>query len=100
VELITRESATLSLFVERRFHPALGVLGGQPGMPSRVAWTGRDEGFVFKGRNQMKGGDRIEARYPGGGGFGDPRERDRDAVREDLEAGLISERVAREVYGL
>jgi N-methylhydantoinase B len=100
VELITRESATLSLFVERRFHPALGVLGGQPGMPSRVAWNGRDEGFVFKGRNQMKGGDRIEARYPGGGGFGDPRERDRDAVREDLEAGLISERVAREVYGL
>jgi N-methylhydantoinase B/oxoprolinase/acetone carboxylase alpha subunit len=39
-------------------------------------------------------------RYPGGGGFGDPRERERGEVQADLEAGLISETAAREVYGL
>jgi N-methylhydantoinase B len=48
----------------------------------------------------MQGGDRLVVRYPGGGGFGDPRERDRAAVHADLVAGRISERAAREEYGL
>jgi N-methylhydantoinase B len=42
----------------------------------------------------------LRVRYAGGGGFGDPRLRDRKAVRADLEAGRISEQVAREIYGL
>lgn len=36
----------------------------------------------------------------GGGGYGDPRKRDRDQVRADLLDERISERVAREIYGL
>ena len=35
-----------------------------------------------------------------GGGHGDPRQRERALVREDLANGLITERDAREVYGL
>lgn len=34
-----------------------------------------------------------------GGGFGDPRQRERSKVLADLRDGLISERAAREVYG-
>ena len=36
----------------------------------------------------------------GGGGFGDPRERDRETVRRDLDNGVISADAARELYGL
>jgi N-methylhydantoinase B len=36
---------------------------------------------------------------PGGGGFGDPRERPREAVREDVRNGLVSARAARAIYG-
>jgi N-methylhydantoinase B len=54
----------------------------------------------MKGKSPIAGGDRLRVRYPGGGGFGDPRSRDRARVQEDLDAGLISPEAAREVYGL
>ncbi len=100
IELTGDRPATLSLLVERVRHPARGVLGGSSGASSRVVWNGRDGGFALKGKSPIAAGDRLRIRYPGGGGFGDPRERDRDAVRADLEAGRISESAAREVYGL
>ena len=100
VELATDSPATLSLLVERRQTPALGVMGGAPGAASRVVWNGREDGFPLKGKSRLQGGDRLQVLYPGGGGYGDPRERDRAAVRADLEAGLISEQAAREAYGL
>jgi len=37
---------------------------------------------------------------PGGGGWGDPRQRDRARVEHDLQEGLISPERARTVYGL
>ena len=40
VELATDQPGTLSLLVERREHPALGVNGGLAGAPSRVVWNG------------------------------------------------------------
>ena len=100
VELASTQGGTLSLLVERREHPALGVDGGHPGLPSRVVWNGREDGFPLKGKSRIAGGDRLVVRYPGGGGYGDPRARDRAAVRRDLDAGLISPEAARETYGL
>ena len=35
-----------------------------------------------------------------GGGYGEPREREPELVRRDLADGMITERDAREVYGL
>ena len=35
-----------------------------------------------------------------GGGWGDPRHRDREAVKTDLRDGLVSPETARDVYGL
>ncbi|MFO0997009.1 MAG: hydantoinase B/oxoprolinase family protein [Alphaproteobacteria bacterium] len=100
IELTGNEPATLSLLVERVRHPAQGLSGGQPGAPSRVVWNGREDGFPLKGKSKIAAGDRLRVRYPGGGGYGDPRKRDRDAVRADLAAGVISEAEAREIYGL
>lgn len=100
VELTGTEPGTLSLLVERVHHPARGVLGGAPGASSLVIWNGKDSGFPLKGKSRIAAGDRLRVRYPGGGGFGDPKTRDRAAVRADLEADRISEVAAREVYGL
>ncbi len=36
----------------------------------------------------------------GGGGYGDPRKRPRDKVREEVRNGIISPEAAREKYGL
>jgi N-methylhydantoinase B len=92
-------AATVSLFVERTRNPARGVLGGGRGGASRVEINGKAEGFSLKGRSRIAAGDRIHVWYAGGGGFGNPRERDPAAVRADVEAGVVSERAAKEVYG-
>jgi N-methylhydantoinase B len=42
----------------------------------------------------------VTLRYAGGGGFGDPRARDREAVRADLRDGYISPLAAKRDYGL
>jgi N-methylhydantoinase B len=100
VELLAPGDCTLSLFVEHVDTPPEGAAGGHAGAPSIVTWNGRSKGFPLKGRSRMHPGDHLLIRYPGGGGYGPPGERDREAVLADLDAGLISESAAREVYGL
>lgn len=100
IELTSSEPATLSLIVDRVYHPALGVLGGQAGSASVVLHNGERAGMPMKGKSQLRPGDRLRVLYPGGGGYCSPAERDRTAVQADLEAGLISSSAAREVYGL
>jgi N-methylhydantoinase B len=48
----------------------------------------------------LERGDVIEIHTSGGGGYGDPRERPREAVLADVRDGLVSEAAARDVYGL
>ena len=43
-------------------------------------------------------GEVIELRSAGGGGYGRPKDRDRNKLREDIENGLISPERARTVY--
>ena len=62
--------------------------------------NGKGKGFPLKGRSRIAAGDRIHVRYAGGGGYGNPRERDRDLVRADVEAGVVSQKAAQKVYGL
>ena len=50
-----------------------------------------------KGRQTVGYGDRLVLELPGGG-YGPPRERDPELVRQDLIDGLISARSAREDY--
>lgn len=99
IELRTEAPARLSLLSDRHQHPASGVLGGLPGAPSYVAL---DDGTRPhpKSRSSVNPGQRITLLYAGGGGYGDPKQRDRDAVRADLRDGYISAEAARRDYGL
>ncbi len=45
-------------------------------------------------------GDEIVLRVPGGGGFGDPEERERERVLEDIALGFVSTEAARDIYGV
>ncbi|HSQ04182.1 MAG TPA: hydantoinase B/oxoprolinase family protein, partial [Burkholderiales bacterium] len=72
----------------------------KPGAVARVLINGRSESFPLKGRSRIAAGDRLCIWYPGGGGYGDPHDRDRTALRTDVEAQVVSRRVAAEVYGL
>ena len=100
IELIGREDANISVLADRVHHPADGVLNGRAGASSLIALNGRENAIPVKGKSRIKQGDRLRIRYPGGGGYGDPRQRNRTAVRSDLEEGLISLGAAQQVYGL
>ena len=59
-----------------------------------------DRALPEKGRTVLDPGDVIRLVTAGGGGFGNPEERDADRVAEDLHNELITETAARETYGL
>ena len=94
---------TLTHRGERHVHPARGFRGGRPGSRARSLLTradGRRESIPSKILTRVQAGDRLLVESPGGGGYGDPRRRERRRVREDLANGKISAATAREVYGL
>ena len=54
---------------------------------------------VHFGDEIIEEGDMIRIRTPGGGGYGNPRDREHELIRKDLEAGFITEKSAKEDYG-
>jgi N-methylhydantoinase B len=82
---------------ERIANPARGRAGGGAGAPGRVGLvSGRPIGP--KGRQSVPGGDYIRLELPGGGGFGDPAERDPEQVALDVADGLVSPEIAASDY--
>ncbi|HEX6442938.1 MAG TPA: hydantoinase B/oxoprolinase family protein, partial [Stellaceae bacterium] len=82
---------------ERVGNPARGRDGGATGAPGRVTLvSGKPIGP--KGRQNVPGGDFIRLELPGGGGFGNPTERDPDQIALDVADGLISREMAERDY--
>ena len=97
-------NAGVSLRSSRQKFPAPGMAGGLPGGLGTFI---RNPGTATETRLGMTtsgtpfaNGDVLRVMSPGGGGYGDPRERDPAAVKRDLVEGKISADVARKVYGL
>ena len=86
---------------ERTRHPPWGMQGGHDGATGYLEVVSPDGTRLpaLKASMQLKAGDRVKVETGGGGGFGDPRRRDRTKVKEDLEKGYISPETARTVYG-
>ena len=49
---------------------------------------------------RLRSGEMTSVQTPGGGGYGDPLERDPDAVGRDVAEGKVSERMAQGSYGV
>lgn len=80
---------------------AWGTDGGRAGEPASVTLVRRtgERIPITKARLDVEAGDRLVLVTGGGGGYGDPRERARDAVERDLREGKVSPAQARDVYG-
>ena len=92
-----------STFGRNKFLP-WAMDGGQQGTPNAVQIIFADGSpsiTVGKtARYPLKKGDVARLITGTGGGWGDPKNRDRDLVRADLRAGLISRETAIETYGM
>lgn len=95
---------TVTASFGRSVKGAWGVAGGHPGTLNYVEIRFADARPPIKGgkvtRVPLARGDVVRLVTGTGGGWGPPRERSKEAVLEDLRAGMISEDVARSVYGL
>lgn len=99
LEVDTEAPVRLSLLSDRQANPAGGVRGGNPGGPAAITLSDGSRPHP-KSRTTVNGKERVTMLYAGGGGYGDPKSRARDAVREDLRHGYITARAARDTYGL
>lgn len=75
-----------------------GVMGGGDGRPGRATADGRD--LPQNDVVQLAAGTVIHIEAPGGGGWGDPSDRDAALVEAEVADGLLSIGRAREVYGV
>jgi N-methylhydantoinase B len=97
------EDALLTLRLGNSFGSAgWGVLDGSPGARAAAFVIGADGETPLRPLQtvNLKRGDRLRLHMAGGGGYGDPRQRDRDLVVADLRDGYISAAAAADVYGL
>lgn len=103
--LLEADNTVMSYICDRERAVVWGVEGGLPSMPHGLmiqhADTGEEKwlGSVFS-NYKIKSGDRFTRPTAGGGGYGDPMERDPERVRQDVIDEYVSVRRAELDYGV
>ena len=85
-----REKAEFAIFgtFDRVKNPARGRDGGKPGATGSLTLTSGKK-LKGMGRQVIPMGEELIIEMPGGGGYGNPKCRDRKKIMEDIRAGLI-----------
>ena len=103
---IQAPAARLSVLAEKAVLPPFGVCGGAAGAPNRFyvrrageavepsPLPGKVSGFP------LEPGDVLMMESSGGGGFGDPLDRDPSLVAADLAEGYVTPGAAAAIYGV
>ena len=84
--------ASTGVFGAKPARPSKAVLN--PGTPTERALTSKIAGV------RLKRGDLLSVEFAGGGGWGDPHQREVDRVRKDVARGYVSLTSARDDYGV
>ena len=79
--------------------PPRGRDGGHDGMAG-VLRLGSGARLRGKGQQTVPKGEALVIEMPGGGGLGDPLQRDPARVAEDVRLGLVSREAAANLYGV
>ena len=94
---------TVAYFAEMHEDPPQGTRGGREGCRSQVSKIRRDGGeepLPPIGLVELQPGEYIRGLESGGGGYGNPLERDPNRVRHDVLEGWITLPAARDTYGV
>jgi N-methylhydantoinase B len=102
--LTAAERTVMSYSCDRARSIAWGIEGGLPSLPHGVWLNPGSEGERFLGavfsNVPIVAGDMFTRPSAGGGGYGDPLDRDPDAVCEDIADGYVSIERALKDYGV
>jgi N-methylhydantoinase B len=78
---------------------ASGLLGGGRGSVASIVVGDMTLSPTASPHASVRVGERITMRLPGGGGYGDPRKRSREAIARDVRDGYVSRQAAKRDYG-
>lgn len=97
-----QDDIKLSLWFERSVTPAWGIKGGKEGAKPHNVINTKDKALELLKVDAMKvdSGTIVEIKTGGGGGFGNPFERDIDSVKYDYTQGYITLDRAETEYGV
>jgi N-methylhydantoinase B len=87
---------------DRTKDPPWGLNGGRPGAVNEavlLCGDGSTRKLLKETGVALAPGDRLTFRTAGGGGWGEPCERERGAIERDIAAGYVSPEAARRNYG-
>ena len=97
------EEAVVQIRSDRQTHRPYGLYGGRPGAPGSVVLNPeRADAKALPSKVTMTchRGDVVRWVLPGGGGWGDPLERDPERVLRDVRNELVSPAAAERDYGV
>ena len=96
------EEATVQVRSDRQVHRPYGLYGGRPGAPGAVVLNPEGEAKTLPSKITMtcRRGDVVRWVLPGGGGWGDPLDRDPGRVLRDVRNELVSPAAAERDYGV
>lgn len=92
IESRSETPIAVSFLAERTLFPAFGIEGGRDGAPGELRINGK--ATDPKKQYVIRRGDTVSLGTPGGGGHGDPRQRDPAALAADIASGYVSDRRA------
>ena len=102
--LTEAENTVMSYLCDRARSITWGIEGGLPSIPHGVWLNQGTDGERFLGAVfadvSIRSGDDFTRPSAGGGGFGDPLERDPEAVKEDVADGYVSIERSLKDYGV
>jgi N-methylhydantoinase B len=96
------EDVTFTNLMERTDSRPWGLKGGEAGNRGRTLLNPQEgsEELHPKGEYSLEYGDTVSFQLSGAGGYGDPFERNPDAVVQDVRKGFVTPAEAREAYGV
>jgi len=101
--VLNDDTNVLGRGMERLVFRPWGRNGGRPGRPGELIVNRGRPGERHLGKIDIlavNAGDTVTFLTPGAGGFGDPMNRDPEAVRRDVENGFITPAAAEADYGV
>ncbi len=92
---------SFTVLSDGRKFPPWGLAGGQSARPAKFTFDpeGENRDLPSKITVEVPKGGCVRVETPGGGGFGDPGQRNPEKVARDLRDGKITQTVARDIYG-
>ena len=94
------QNATVIRRYDKSRFPPTGLAGGKAGCGARfvIRLGTAQEAPMPSGRYEMQAGERFLLQSAGGGGYGDPRQRDAAALARDMAEGYVSAAGAKKDY--